>query len=295
MDSITHATSGTTGTKQKTFRSACITEHKKMPEWDLISAKIRYLAYAEETCPTTQKKHYQAFAYAHDKMKLTGWKKLFPTAHIEEMRGSFSDNEKYCSKEGMLTELGVRPAQGQRNDLIAIKRAIDSGKRPMEIADEQEEHFGAVMKYNTNLEKYFQYKRAKICQDDRTAPDVYVRIGPPGSGKTRWLDDTFGTSGYAIAPDNTGHWFDGCDCDVILFDDVEAGSIPPFSLWKRLCDRYPFKVSVKGGFITWKPKSIIFTSNQLPEQWWPKLFETDPFARQAFDRRVKDKIEFVSI
>jgi len=111
MDSITHATSGTTGTSKKTFRSACITEHKKIPEWDQISAKIRYLAYAEETCPTTKKKHYQAFAYAHDKMKLTGWKKLFPTAHIEEMLGSFNDNEKYCSKEGMLTELGVRASQ----------------------------------------------------------------------------------------------------------------------------------------------------------------------------------------
>jgi hypothetical protein len=93
------------------------------------------LAYAEETCPTTQKKHYQAFAYAHDKMKLSGWKKLFPTAHIEEMRGSFTENEKYCSKEGMLTEQGVRPSQGQRNDLLAVKKLIDSGKRPMEIAD----------------------------------------------------------------------------------------------------------------------------------------------------------------
>jgi hypothetical protein len=54
-------------------------------------------------------------------------------------------------------------------------------------------------------------------------------------------------------------------------------------------------VPVKGGFTTWKPKAIIFTSNQLPEQWWPKLFETDPFARPAFDRRVKDNIVFVNI
>jgi hypothetical protein len=146
--------------------------------------------------------------------------------HVEEMRATFDQNEDYCSKVGRLIELGSMPAQGTRNDLINVKKAIDSGKRPMEIADEQEEHFGAVMKYNTNLEKYFQYKRAKRLQDDRTAPDVYVRIGPPGSGKTKWLDDTFGTSGYAIAPDNTGRWFDGCDRDVILFDDVETGQVP---------------------------------------------------------------------
>ena len=93
------------------------------------------------------------------------------------------------------------------------------------MADEHEEHFATVMRYERgrSFTKYSEYKRAKKCQDDRTAPDVYVRIRPPGSGKTKWLDDTFGTSGYTIAPDNTGRWYDGCDNDVILFDDVEAG------------------------------------------------------------------------
>jgi hypothetical protein len=117
-------------------------------------------------------------------------------------------------------------------------------------------------------------------------PTVHVRIGPPGTGKTKWLDDTFGRDGYAYAPDNTGRWFDGCDCDVILFDDVEAGSVPPFSKWKQLCDRYPHSVPVIGGFILWKPKTVVFTSNQTPDKWWPGLFDSDPLARQAFDRRV---------
>ena len=48
-------------------------------------------------------------------------------------------------------------------------------------------------------------------------PEVYVRIGPAGTGRTRWLHDNYGTSGYAIAPDNTGRWYDGCDRDVVLF------------------------------------------------------------------------------
>jgi hypothetical protein len=65
---------------------------------------------------------------------------------------------------------------------------------------------------------------------------------------------------HAIAPDNTGRWCD-CDHDVILFDDVEAGSIPPFSQWKRLCDRYPFKVPVKGGFVDSSPGSQELSSS----------------------------------
>jgi hypothetical protein len=233
-----------------------------MPEWDQISAKIRYLAYAEETCPSTQKKHYQAFAYAHDKMKLTGWKKLFPTAHIEEMRGSFTDNERYCSKEGMLTELGVRPSQGQRNDLIAVKRLIDGGKRPMEIADEHEEHFGTVMKFDRALKSYDRYKRAKKFQDDRTKPEVYIRWGPPGSGKTRWLDINYGLDGWRFAPSNKGLWFDGCsDRDVVCFDDVKINEVPPLGLLLQLTHEYPVQVKVHGDYDTWKPRVIVFTSN----------------------------------
>jgi hypothetical protein len=37
---------------------------------------------------------------------LSGWKKMFPVAHIEAMRGTFAENDKYCSKEGTLTHLG---------------------------------------------------------------------------------------------------------------------------------------------------------------------------------------------
>jgi len=116
---------------------------------------------------------------------------------------------------------------------------------------------------------------------------VDLRIGPAGTGKTKWLDDTYGTTGYTIAPDNLGRWFDKCDCDVVLFDDVEAGQVPPFSLWKRLCDRYPIQVPVKGGFIWWKPKVIVFTSNQAPSKWWGEL---DELNKGAFDRRVTDII-----
>ncbi len=110
-----------------------------------------------------------------------------------------------------------------------------------------------------------------------------MRIGPPGTGKTKWMDDTYGVGNWVTAPDNTGQWFDNCDHDVILFDDVEAGSILKTSEFKRLTDRYPVKVPVKGGFITWKPRVIVFTSNSHPKQWWPELSE---FNLVAIERRI---------
>ena len=73
-------------------------------------------------------------------------------------------------------------------------------------------------------------------------------------------------------PDNTGKWFDGCQhSDIVLFDDVEIDQIPPISQFLRLTDRYAIEVPVKGGFIWWKPKIIVFTSNLPWEQWWRTL------------------------
>ena len=48
------------------------------------------------------------------------------------------------------------------------------------------------------------------------------------------MDDTYGIGNWVTTPWNNGHWFDGCDHDVILFDDVEANAIPSSSFFKRL-------------------------------------------------------------
>jgi hypothetical protein len=47
----------------------------------------------------------------------------------------------------------------------------------------------------------------------------------------------------------------------------------------------------KGGFLTWKPRVIVFTSNFPPEQWW-NISPTDK-SYLAFMRRVTDITEVV--
>jgi hypothetical protein len=84
---------------------------------------------------------------------------------------------------------------------------FDAGKRPLEIADEVDGMFGLVARTHRFAESYFQYKRAKTLANDREPPEVYVRIGPPGTGKTKWMDDTYGIGNWVTAPDNTGRWF----------------------------------------------------------------------------------------
>jgi hypothetical protein len=196
-------TSVTSVTNENTaFRKCCFTQHDT--DEPAFNKKLAYLGYVKETCPSTGKEHWQGFAYSNQVMRLTGWKKLFPGAHIEQVRSDFAANEKYCSKEGQLIEHGQRPRQGERTDLQELKVQLDVGKRPLEIADEVNGMFGVVARTHRFTESYFQYKRAKTLAHDRTVPDVYVRIGPPGTGKTRWMDDTYGIGNWVTVPDNNG-------------------------------------------------------------------------------------------
>ena len=102
------------------------------------------------------------------------------------MRGTLQQCEKYMNKENAWQTFGTPPEQGKRNDLEEVRELLAT-KKPMQIADEHPEQFTNVMRYHVGFEKYYQYKRQKQKQDDREMPDVYVRIGPPGTGKTKWL------------------------------------------------------------------------------------------------------------
>ena len=119
------------------------------------------------------------------------WKKIFPGAHIEQMRSTFVKNEKYCSKEGQLIEHDTLPKQGQRSDINTLKVHLDAGKRPLPVPDEEDGMFSVVARHHRFAETYYQYKRQKTKGHDHTAPEVYVRIGPPGTGKTKRMDDTW--------------------------------------------------------------------------------------------------------
>jgi len=282
------ATSGTSGTAKTKGRNWCITINNPTADdyapFQVLPTGVRYTAYADEVGENGTA-HIQGYCSTNEPTRLSAMKAIFPRAHLEIMHGTLKQNEEYCTKEGELHENGAPPSQGIRTDLIACKRRLDAGVRTLELAEE-EDYFPHVARHSRFFKEYEEHMRAKLLRMDRTMPEVIFRIGTSGAGKTRWMDDTFGLDGWRFVPVPRGEdwWFDHCDeRDVVLFDEVHAGYVPPIGLFKQLTDRYPLTLPRKGGFITWKPKTIVVTSNSEWWSWWPKMTDND---RAAIERRI---------
>jgi hypothetical protein len=97
---------------------------------------------------------------------------------------------------------------------------------------------------------------------------VHVFIGPPGCGKTRKVYDQAQLKGKTLFSKAPGPWWDGYDNDEqVLIDDYTGSCMKPDELL-RMCDRYPYKVQIKGSMCQFNSREIFITSNLLMEDWY---------------------------
>lgn len=254
---------------------------------------MEFCAYGEEVCPETGTLHYQAFCYFANARHVTSVQKIFSPCHVEPMYGSFKQNEVYCSKESTLKKIGTPPSQGERTDLLKVKRKLDSGERTMNIAEESE-HFGTVARHSKFFKEYSSHVRMKKANiEGYKRKEIHIFTGPSASGKSSTVRSLHDYTQLYSMPDNKLQWggsYDGQS--VVLFDDVASGNIMSITDFLRYTDGYPIEVPIKGGFAPWLPEHIYFTSNQSFDDWWPSA---DPKHLIAARRRVTEFREFGTI
>lgn len=246
---------------------------------------MSFVAYGAEVCPDTGTLHYQAFCSFENGRHVSAVRQMFRGCFVEPMYGSWRENETYCSKESQLIKLGTPPSQGQRTDLLRVKRKIDEGAYHMDLSEDNY-NFQSVARHFKFFENYEHHIRAKKIRMDRSMPMVYIRIGQAGAGKTSWLDDTFGLGNWARMPQPTSCWWitpTVSRAETVLIDDVGPTKIPPIEQFLEWTDRYPIEFNSKGGYLWWKPKNIVVTSNYHPYEWWPNISEAH---KAALDRRI---------
>jgi len=255
-----------------------------------------YVAFGLEHCPKTDRMHLQAWVRAWHPIRLnqartaaaSQWPRL---SEFNKMKGSIICNDAYCSKENELQEYGVKPNDpGVKHTLLEFKRKIEDGESCTEIA-ENDKYFNTFCQYRGGLKDYEQHidakeqdarpkKVVKLC---REMPEVYIRWGPPRSGKSKWAEDEYGVGKVYSMPKSYPKFFGNYRGQpVVLFDEFEAFKSPIEDALFYF-DRYPRDAEIKGGYTKFKPLTIILTSNINPRDWWPTA---EPNHWTAFVERV---------
>lgn len=232
---------------------------------------FRYLAWGEEVCPKTGRKHNQGFLQLFTTRRFSAIKKIcnYPGLHLEVMRGTFAENQKYCEKEGKYTKCGAFVKQGQRTDLEAVIDDIKSsdGNKATII----ENHPEVYMKFHGGIDKicaHWQQKAQLKWQEVTTT----VLCGAAGTGKTSAVYKKHGYENVFTLDSNADSKFllDGYGGeDVLLIDDFN-GTIK-YSTMLRLLDGHPMKLNVKGGRVYKAWTKVYITSNVTPSLWYNDL------------------------
>lgn len=140
----------------------------------------------------------------------------------------------------------------------------------------------------TVFAKYFKgidRMRNLVCKprDKNVAPTIEIYWGDSGTGKTRKaIEDN--PDAYIVTKPNGNNtlWYDGYTGQTTLIYDEFYGWAS-YDHILRICDRYPLKVQIKGGFVEMRATKIIFTSNKPYTDWWPNVND-----KSAFERRIKE-------
>lgn len=239
-----------------------------------------FFVYQRELCPVTARVHFQGYLELERQMTFTAIKRQFEgleTAHFEKRFGSQKQAIDYCSKERSRLEgpwfYGESKAQGERSDLIAVKRALDDGVSLSKISDD---FYGPWIKYQRSFR---EYKRIHTKPRDFKSTVILI-VGPSGVGKSRFATQLcayLGTT-YKCPDKHSGFWCDDYDGQTVFFMDEFDGDRMRPKAFNDLCDRYECVVPVHGGAgHQMVSKYIVIVSNYAPKYWWKKRSEGQLF------------------
>lgn len=214
--------------------------------------------------------HYQMYVEFKVPFKLLRVTNVFPRCHAEVRRGKRKQARKYCMKEETRQdgpwEFGIWREQGFRQDLVDIKTLIMNGMDPWKY-DEFLPICARYPKFVERMQSMVMREKAIKRRKEGGRPCVMCLYGTTGTGKTRWVYDTFGDENIYKPSEGDGSrgslwWDDYRGQRVCLFDEF-YGQIP-FHYMLHIMDRYDTRVQTKHGWTYLFSSYIVFTSNTAP-------------------------------
>lgn len=208
--------------------------------------------------------------------------------HLEPVKGSVEDCVKYCTKDdgrlGSSVEVGDRPAQGKRSDLIAIYRLLrEEGKTVRHAADL---YPGSFMRYG----RAFHTARYMF-KEPEVERNCILFYGATRTFKSRNAAYVLGERPFY---DHFGwKWWDGYEGeDIVIFDDFDWTQVE-IRAFLKLAEYRPMRGQTKGAHVSVGAKWYIFTSNEALELWWEGSIQGPH--REALEERFKYIIHLTDV
>lgn len=215
-----------------------------------------YMVSALEQGEETQHEHYHIYCHFKNMIKLSV--KKCCGAHIEIVKGSYSDNLQYFTKQGELTtEWGDRPHQGCKS--IKQLKEMDSDDVPPNYYRIKKE----IDRNEKDKNDFFDMLE-EIEKDELKAPEIIYITGGTGKGKTY--------TAYKLAlkeykKEEIGKLTLKNDFFDVINEKAKCYVIEEFrpsqikaSDFLQLTDKYGYRANVKGGFVSLRPEKLIICS-----------------------------------
>ena len=248
---------------------------------------VNYIGYGEEICPKTGKSHLQGWFQLKRKRRLKSAIKLIgaPWVHVEPMRGTPAQSEKYCSKEGKFQSMGAYRQQGQCGQIGQAVSMIKQGCSQQDLDEAVPE---AMIRYYKGISQF------KARHDRRNIPsfrqlEVWYIWGPTNTNKTRSAMESF-PDAFKIHGENL-KWFDGYEQEDVLIIDEYCNQVP-IATMLGLLDGYPLRLPVKHGHTYAAWTKVVITSNISLEDLHSQAKSEH---REALRRRIHHVIHMVPV
>lgn len=288
-----------------TFQTEHITEqgwtHEQIVE-ALEKLKPQYYAIVDEVGGETHRLHTHVILFRPTAIRASTFRKLFPTAHMDALKGTMQEARNYLLKaekwEGTekaettvpdtFFESGTMPEEkgrGHRSDLETMMDMVKSGYSDLEII----EAIPSLVDRLTAIQKYRQLVIEETAHDFRNMTVIYC-YGKTGAGKTRAIYDEYADDKTCIYTVNDYHGtgiFDGYDSSrvkVLCLDEFRSQI--PFGLLLSLTDGQYQVINCRYSNRIATHTTVYLISNIPLLQQYPNIQQNEPESWKALLRRI---------
>lgn len=242
--------------------------------------------------------HTHLFICFSSRVRFSMMKKNFPTAHIEKVKGTVTDNINYVKKsgkwandvkhgtqiEGTYEEFGNRPADsaGKNHDMTVLYQMILDGMTDKEIISHNQDYINIMDKIEKvrTMNYIDEYEGAR-----RLDMEVIYISGETGTGKTRGVLDEYGDKNVFRVTDYK-HPFDNYKYQrIIVFDEFRSSL--PLSEMLNYLDIYTTELPARYTNRIACFEKVFLISNWALERQYKDLQRDDVESWKAFLRRIK--------